>query len=251
MICYFLFASIEGIPAIAFILWSPLSALIAGLPKCIGSDGATQTPIWIKPKVGDRTYLINLALINLLISCWIQMGFVTRQWLVDYPTLATVDISRSHFLVRFPFRDQPSARGAELLTRSTDLLKTNLQGQSWSQVERWLLDFDAQLPQLQAIALNQMGTLRENQFWQLQGAILPGEYNVQLFTVWTGPHANPEGFHFRQTCQIARVLPIDIAGLPNLPSNLPIPAVGNAKVTCAPMEGPIQGTPENARPLPG
>ncbi len=243
LICYFLFASTEGIPPIAFIVCPCLSALIAGLPKFIGSDPVTQVPVWVKPKPGDRQYLVNLALINLLLSSWIQLGFVTRQWLVDYPTLASADFSRSSFVMQLRPNSQASSRGVELLSRATNVLKADLQGQSWSQVERWLLNFDQNVAQLQAIAMGQMGQSNENAYWQVQGKILPGEYNVRLFSVWSGPSADTTGFHFAQTCEIARVAPIDLSRLPSIPG-VSLPAVGNAKVQCTPIEGPIKGAPD-------
>lgn len=241
LICYFLFGTAEGIPDIAFIVWPIISAIIAGLPKFIGSHGATQVPIWVKPKPDDRQFLVNLALLNLLVSCWLQLGFTTRQWLADYPTLATADFSNSPFMFRTQPDSSASSRGVELLARTEAELKADLQGQSWSQVERWLLNFNDQLGVLQETILNQMGKFRENNYWQVQGKILPGEYNVQFFSVWNGPSASAEGFYYTQTCQISRVAPIDVAGQPGGATSLP--TVGNAKVQCGPVEGPFQGQP--------
>lgn len=243
LICYFLFGTTEGIPPIAFVIWPGLSAVIAGLPKFIGSDAATQVPIWVKPKPGDRQYLVNLALINLLLSCWIQLGFTTRQWLADYPTLEYADFRNSPFMFQWDANPQASSRGVEALSRAEAEFKRNLQGQSWSQVERWLLEFDDQLGRLGESVLNQMSKARENSYWRISGQILPGEYNVQLFSVWEGPSANAEGFYYTQTCQISRVAPVDVAGQSST-TVAPLPQVGNAKVQCGPIEGPIAGQPE-------
>lgn len=244
LICYFLFGTPEGIPAIAYIIWPCISAVIAGLPKFIGSDGKTQTPIWTKPKPPDRQYLVNLALINLLLSCWIQLGFTTQQWLADYPTLQIEDVSNSAFVIQTQTPEQASSRGVDVLSRAEAQLKTNLQGQSWSQVERWLLDFNEQVQQMEQTVLNQLNQVKENSYWQVAGKILPGEYNVQLFSIWTGPSADSAGFHYTQTCQISRVAPVDVAGLPAT-TTTNVPQVGNAKVQCGPIQGPIRGQPEN------
>ncbi|MDX2228074.1 MAG: DUF5357 family protein [Leptolyngbyaceae cyanobacterium bins.349] len=243
LICYFLFGTTEGIPAIAFVLWPCISAIIAGIPRFIGSNGTRQTPIWVKPKPGDRQYLVNLALINLLLSCWIQLGFTTRQWLADYPTLENADFSNSAFVIQTQPDAQTRSRGVEILTRVEAELKNQLQGQSWSQVERWLLNFEPQLQQVEATVMNQMQRTKEMQYWTVEGQILSGEYNIRLFSVWNGPSADAQGFHFTQTCQISRVAPIDLSGLPaNIASSLP--QIGNAKVQCNPIEGPLEGQPE-------
>lgn len=247
LICYFLFGTVEGMPAIAFILWPCVSAVIAGLPKFIGSHSTTQTPIWVKPKPPDRQYLVNLALINLLLSCWIQLGFTTRQWLADYPTLENEDISNSAFVFQMEAPDQARSRGAEVLSRAEAELKANLQGQSWSQVERWLLNFDEQLQQIDQRIVNQLAPLKENNYWQVMGQILPGEYNIQLFSTWTGPSADAAGFHYTQVCQVARTAPPDVAGQPSTTAAT-MPPVGNAKVDCSPIQGPMRGQPNLSRP---
>jgi len=243
LICYFLFGTTDGIPAIAYILWPCISAVVAGLPKFIGSDGKTQTPTWGKPKTSDRQYLVNLALINLLLSCWIQLTFTTRQWLADYPTLQNEDVSNSAFVFQTQSPADVRSRGVEVLSRAEAQLKANLQGQSWSQVERWLLDFNQQMSQIDQTVLNQMNQVQENAYWRVAGKILPGEYNVQLFSIWDGPSADSTGFYYTQTCQISRVAPADVSGLPSV-SATTMPQVGNAKVQCNAIEGPVRGQPE-------
>ena len=243
LICYFLFGTTRGVPAIAFILWPCISTIIAGIPKFIGSDGGTQTPIWVKPKPGDRQYLVNLALINLLLSCWIQLGFTTRQWLADYPTLQFADMRNSPFVIQTQSNAPTPSRGVEMLTKAEAQLKANLEGQSWSQVERWLLNFNEELKRVEDIAFSQMSQAKENEYWQVSGRILPGEYNVQLYSIWQGPSPDANGFYFTQTCEISRVSPLDIAGqLTTRAASLP--QVGNAKVKCSEIQGPTKGYPE-------
>ncbi|EKQ67948.1 hypothetical protein OsccyDRAFT_4247 [Leptolyngbyaceae cyanobacterium JSC-12] len=243
LICYFLFGTRDGVPPIAYILWAPLSAVIAGIPKFIGTDSVLKTPIWVKPKPGDRQYLINLALINLLISCWLQLGLTTRQWLADYPTMQFDDFSSSAFVINLQPNNGASSRGVQVLNQAEAELKANLQGQSWSQVERWLLNFDTQLRLLEEDVFKRLPKTRENDYWTIFGKILPGEYNIQLISHWQGPSSNASGFHYTKTCKISRVAPMDVSGqLGNQGSTLP--QVGNAKVECGQVEGPVKGEPE-------
>jgi len=242
LICYFLFGTTDGVPAIAYILWPCISAVIAAIPKFIGSDGTTKTPIWVKPKPGDRQYIINLALLNLIFSCWIQLGFTTRNWLADYPTLELADMRNSAFVLQTQ-PNNTASRGTEILSRAEAQLKTQLEGQSWSQVERWLLNFDQQVKQIEETVLNQMGQTKENDYWQLSGQILPGEYNVKLNAIWRGPSPDAKNFHFTKTCKISRLAPIDILTQP-LPKSIPLPQIGNATVQCDSVKGPVQGEPQ-------
>ena len=243
LICYFLFATPNQIPPIAFVVWPPLSAVIAGLPKFIGSDGTYQTPIWKLPGAGDRQYLVNLALLNLILSCWIQLTFTTQDWLAEYPSFRTDDLSNSAFVVNTQTNADLKSRGIDILNRAEAQLKANLQGQSWSQVERWLLDFQGNLEQLAITVLDDLPAARENNYWAIDGRILAGEYNVQLFAVWQGPAADPAGYYYAKTCQISQVVPADIAGKSAAAAST-VPAVGNAKVECGPVEGPEKGQPE-------
>lgn len=248
LICYFLFGTPEGIPPIAYILWPPISTIIAAIPKFIGTDAVYKTPKWVKPNPGDRQYLVNLALINLLLSCWLQLGFTTRQWLADYPTMQFDDFGNSAFVINLQPNRGDSARGVEVLRRAEAELKANLQGQSWSQVERWLLEFDEQLRRLEETVINQLPRARENEYWTVLGKILPGEYNLQLFSHWNGPSSDAAGFYYTKTCQISRVAPVDVTGQLSNPVQ-PLPQVGNAKVECGQVEGPVKGQPETAVPL--
>lgn len=243
LICYFLFATPDYIPQIAFVLWPPISAIIAGLPRFISSDGTYQTPIWQLPGAGDRQYLVNLALLNLVMSCWIQLTFTTQNWLAEYPSFITDDLSNSAFVVNTQANTEIKSRGVDILNRAEVQLKANLQGQSWSQVERWLLNFEPNLEQIETTVLVDLPPARENSYWAIAGRILAGEYNVQLFATWQGPASDPAGYYYAKTCQISQVVPADVAGKPGAIAST-IPAVGNAKVECGPVEGPEKGQPE-------
>lgn len=244
LICYFLFATPERIPGIALVLWPCISAVIAGLPKFIGSHSTYQTPIWKLPNAGDRQYLVNLALLNLVLSCWIQLSFTTQNWLAEYPSLQVDDLSNSAFVINTQSTSETNSRGQAVLERAETLLKANLEGQSWSQVERWLLNFDTNIDAIADTVIGQMPRARENNYWDLAGRILAGEYNVQLFAIWRGPSANPEGYYYAKTCQISQVVPADITGKPATVNPTTLPQVGNAKVQCGPAEGPEKGQPE-------
>lgn len=247
LICYFLFATPERIPAIAYILWPIISAIIAAIPRFIGSDSVYQTPKWIKPKPEDRQYVVNLALINLLLSCWIQLGFTTQTWVADYPSLRADNLSNSAFVINTSSGDGNPSRAIDILTRAETEVKAELGSQSWSQVERWLLNFEEQVEQLESRVISQLPQARENNYWSLQGRILAGEYNIQLFSVWQGPSSDGVGYYYSKICQISRVVPADLTSQPTS-ATTPLPITGNSKVQCSPAEGPTRGQPDSKLP---
>lgn len=239
LICIFLFTTPESFPSITVIAWPVISAIIASLPKFIKAG-----PEYKLPDVGDRQYLVNLLLINVLLSCWVQLYYSTQSWLVQYPSLRDENLGNSSFFVRLQQGLTGTPRGTELLDRAESNLKSNLEGQSWSQVELWLLNFNERVRALGSTALEQMPQLAENSFWRLEGQVLPGEYRVKLYSAWQGPSADAQGYHYSKICNINRVAAEDVAGQ-SLPFGLPsvIPAVGSAKVQCEPVQGPFRGQP--------
>lgn len=240
LICIFLFTTPESFPSITVILWPIISAVIAGLPKFIKAG-----PEYKIPDVGDRQYLVNLLLINLLLSCWIQLYYASQSWLAQYPSLRTESLGNSSFFVNVQQQATATSRGADLLTRTGSTFKSSLEGQSWSQVELWLLNFKERITSVGLATLDQQPQLAENPFWRITGRVLPGEYNVEIFSIWQGPTADNRGFYFSQTCNISKVTAEDVAGQ-TLPFGLPsaLPAVGSAKVSCSPIQGPFRGQPE-------
>ncbi|MGQ9869498.1 DUF5357 family protein [Leptodesmis sp.] len=239
LICIFLFTTPDSFPPITLIIWPIVSAIIASLPKFIKAG-----PEYKLPDVGDRQYLVNLLLINLLLSCWIQLYYSTQSWLAQYPSLMTENLGNSSFFIRLQ-QGLTSSRGAELLERTEYNLKINLEGKSWSQVELWLLNFNERVQALGNSILDQMPQLAENSFWRVQGQVLPGEYRVKLYSVWQGPSADAQGYHYSKICNISRVTAEDVASQ-SLPFGLPsvVPAVGSAKVQCEPVQGPFRGQPD-------
>lgn len=247
LVSYFLFAKSEEIPAIAYIAWPCISAILAGAPKFIKSDPVDKTPIYKTAEPKDRQYLVLLALINLLLSCWIQLTFSTENWLAEYPSLLADDLGGSSFVVRTQPESVINSRGVNVLRRTETVLEETLEGQTWSNVERWLLNLEPRVAELESIVIDQLPSLRENSFWQIRGRILTGEYAIQLFAIWRGPSADPNGYYLTKTCQITQVTPQKSANDPlssgRASSNL---LVGTARVECGPTVGPIKGQPELA-----
>lgn len=203
LVCILLFSGItdeRDRTHITLLFWAPLSAIIAALPKFIAMGPKVK-----KPDPPGRQELVILLLTNLLLSCWFQLFFLTQSWLVDYPSLLTEDLSKSAFVVKF-VNNRPPSRGVTILEQAETVLKEELDGQSWSQVERWLLNLQPQMQQLENVVMTRIAPVKENALWHLQGQVLPRtEYQMQMMAVWQGPSADGTGYHLIKPCQMTRV----------------------------------------------
>lgn len=243
LICFFLFATPENLPGILFVSWPIISAAIAALPKFIKAGPTYKIP---DPPV--RQDLIIMVLFNLLLSCWIQLCYSTQVWLAEYPSLRADNLAGSSFVVQTQSGESNDSQGFEILRRTEIALKDSLQGQSWSQVERWLVNFDDRMGDLNQQIIDQLPAKAENAYWQIKGQVLPGgEYNVQLFAVWEGPSFNNVGYYLTQTCQISQGGTADLKPTLRMSSREAVSQTnqaGTASVSCSPVAGPIEGQPD-------
>jgi hypothetical protein len=242
LVCIFLFGGLLDSPNyIGFLCWPPISAAIAVAPKFIASS--SDGPKYQFPqKAADRQEIIILMLSNLILSCWFQLYFSTQTWLQNYPTLLSGDLNRSSFFVKLNSSDRPSPRGFTILEQAGEIVTNELTGQSWSMVERWLLDLDQQMKLIEETVMSQLSEVEENTLWSLQGRTVPGtEYTLQMYAVWQGPTADGKGYYLTKTCQITRGpgTRITVNGQSDA-----LPTTGLARVECGDVQGPFSGQPD-------
>ncbi|PSB30851.1 DUF5357 family protein [Stenomitos frigidus] len=234
LVCLLLFSELpENRISIGFICWPPISAIIAALPKFIAVG-----PHYKTPDPAGRQELVILLLTNLLVSCWFQLFFLTQSWLVDYPSLLTEDLSRSAFVVKFT-GNRPSSRGATILDQAETIVKEQLDGQPWSQAERWLFDLKPRMQQVEATVMSRLPLVKENELWQLDGQVLPRtEYQLQLMAIWQGPSADGSGYYLMKPCQITRLSD------PRRSLARTVTSTQIARVTCDAVTTPKAGQPD-------
>jgi hypothetical protein len=227
--------------SVALVFWPPISATIASLPKFIKLGPKYTLP----EKPEDRQQIILLMLSNLLLSCWIGLYFSTQDWLEQYPSLLSGDLSRSAFVLDLNPRDKPAPRGAILLERAGETVEGQLAGRPWSEVERWLFELNQRKQEFVDDVFRLMTDLEENQLWQLEARPVPGrEYALQLFAIWTGPTTDGAGYYMTKTCLINRTPGTRVA--PG-ESTTPPAVSGIAQVACGGVRGPFAGKPDFSR----
>ena len=166
LVCMLLFSELPNNRlSVGFICWPPISAIIAALPKFIAIGPKYKTP-----DPGGRQELVILLLTNLLLSCWFQLFFLTQSWLADYPSLLTEDLSRSAFVVKFA-SNRPQSRGVTILDQAETIVREQLDGQPWSQAERWLFDLKPNMQTVEATVMEQLPPVKENELWHLDGQV--------------------------------------------------------------------------------
>jgi Family of unknown function (DUF5357) len=184
------------------ITWPIISAMIAVIPKFVKSDPDRKTPIFVLPKGDPWKDIVLLFLINFLLSCWFQFYFVLQGWLEAYPSLLSDNFSNSAFVTDLRPRVQRDSKGKLLLNRVEEVLKEQLDGKPWPEVERWLKDLNQQLPDLDTSARGKL-PFAESAWWTVDGKVLPNAtYNLQLRALWRGPSSQPKGYAVTTNCRI-------------------------------------------------
>ncbi len=223
LVCIFIFSIFtDSIPRQAIIFWPPISAIVAGLPYFIDKNLNLQIP-----PVEDRLTLVILFMSQILLSCWLQFGLLTQDWLAKYPSLLTEDFSRSTFVVRWDWRQPDKPKGAALLNLITQDLQDFFTEQSWSQVELWLLREDEQ-KQLDVIvdrAKQEILQLKSNEveedqiilgsstwegkLWKIESEVKPRVvgYSLDLKALWEGPRSRAGEYYIEKKCIISPSLP--------------------------------------------
>jgi Family of unknown function (DUF5357) len=200
VICLAVYGGWRNFPPAMLISWPPISALIAAVPKIVKSDPDRKVPIYVLPKGSAWQDLVLMLLINLIMSCWFQFYYVLQGWLDAYPSLLADNFGQSAFVYDSRPKQPRETKGTLLLNQVETALKEQLDGRPWPEVERWLLDLNQQLPDLETTARQQL-PFAENVWWDLSGKVLSDAYEVQFQAIWQGP-SSTNGYTVTAVCRI-------------------------------------------------
>lgn len=186
----------------ALIAYPLISAIIAALPAFIAPGPTFKTP-----DVAGRQSIVVIVLVGSLISCWIQFYYVLQGWLADYPSLLADSFARSNFVVRLDSDAINPPKGILILNSAEAILQEQLGNRPLAAVERWLLNIDNEVAQLEFQVKSSIAHLDESQFWHLRATIPPGspDYTLRLEAIWQGPSSQLGGYTLEKTCRIGQV----------------------------------------------
>lgn len=248
LICLFLWSLFNDLldldATVFFDLWAPISALLAVAPRFIVSS--MDGPKLKIPDLPARQAIIILLLWNFLISCWFQFYFSTQTLLRAYPTLLADDLSRSAFVYKLPSEAATPQRGVLILQQTESVVRSELAGRPWSQVERWLLNLKQQLPSVERTVKTRISEVEENAMWSIDGRVIPGsDYQLELRSVWKGPTADGMPYYLAKVCQVSPQRgPVAPGNNPAaIAINRATPPEQPAQIDCGPATGPIKMQP--------
>ncbi|WYL95063.1 MAG: septal junction protein FraD [Gloeotrichia echinulata IR180] len=238
-----------GVTPGTIVFWPTFSALITAIPEFFegtGTDSKAQIP---KPEA--RQKLLVLVGSCMLLSCWINLYFVTNNWAKEYPTSLSDNFQGSTLVIRVEPPNKNVGNGAVILDRIEQLVEQKVSKQPWSQVEKWLQNAKKNLDNLKQIVMldKRLKNYEEKELWRIEPRISTpnpqkkDEYTLDIFSIWTGPSSNPRGYYLKKSCQIRPIADRTKTFSTNKPDEIPI----IAEIECGRISKPMIGPPPPQR----
>lgn len=229
VLCLFLFEPWSGNDRLRWSIssWPLISTTIKALPYFVNWELEFQLPA-----SRDRSQLVLVLLINLLLTSWILFYFRVQDWVTNYPSLLVSDLDTSAFVTDFNSDRNQQSQGVPLLESTADAIARELNGQPWYQTERWLYTRQARLEAISQRTANAFSAPTEKVFWQIEVPELKrsGEgYLLRLQARWLGPVSRDQSFFLEKACKI---LPKDSARPAPAEADQPPPTSQTTTVDC-------------------
>jgi hypothetical protein len=216
----------------ALIVWPLLSAIIAAIPTLLKTG--PQFKKFEDFQLFERQYLVNLWLIGILLSCWIQFHFLLDNLLQQYPSLlADTNMQKSAFVVQV--NQPPISKGVVILETAVAMIREELrQSQlrrnlSWADGQRLLLNIQSETspirplnmaPKIAQAVFGADEQIKESPLWFYNAQFYPSNIDnapgsqspwygtLVLQAIWRGPSSQPNGYTLEQSCRVPREPPV-------------------------------------------
>ncbi|MGJ5675763.1 MAG: septal junction protein FraD [Nostochopsis sp.] len=195
------------------VLWPTISALITAIPEFFEGTG-TEVSAQV-PKIEDRQKIIILVAVCMVISCWLQFGFVVNKWLEEFPSLQTDNIKRTFVQRTEPQLSKTPRNGGLILNKLEPIVKEQIANRPWSEIEQWLKSGNERVNSLgREVIETSLREIDEKSLWRTEARISsldqknPDIYKLDLLSVWSGPTSTGREYYLRKTC---RVEPINVS----------------------------------------
>lgn len=222
------------------ITWPLLTASVRSLPKFFRGK---LLPSW--PPIAIRTELTVMFLFHVLISLWLQFGFLMNQWLIEYPSLLSEDLTQSSFAIARGIDPPAVPQGNIMINEMEAFLREQIEGQQWARANQVIFGLIENSISIDEAVKKNRPDIAENQWWELQGTVIQRQagYGITLFAIWKGLPLAGEEYYLEKSCEISRTFsqPGPASSRP------PAEALARAQVECGPASArkfgpiPIQG----------
>ncbi|AFY80231.1 DUF5357 family protein [Oscillatoria acuminata] len=218
------------------VTWPLLAAAVRSVPKFFRGQ---LLPSW--PPISIRKELTVMFLFHVLISLWLQFGFLMNQWLKEYPSLLGEDFTRSSFAIAPGIEAPEIPQGNIMINEMETFLREQIEGQQWPRANQVISGLLENRISIDEAVKNNLGELEEHQWWQLRGTMIQrqGGYNITLFAIFEGVPLTVEKYYLEKSCEISQSFGQAGPGS----SRPPAEALERAMVECGPasdrQSGPI------------
>ncbi len=218
------------------VTWPLLTASVRSLPKFFRGQ---LLPNW--PPISMLKELTVMFLFHVLISLWLQFGFLLNQWMINYPSLLTEDLTRSSFAIFTGIEAPEIPQGNILINEMEAFLREQIEGQQLPRVDQVISGLLENRIEIDKTVKKRLPNIEENQWWELRGNVIQRQagYGITLFAIWTGLPLTGEEYYLEKSCEISRTFrqPEPASSRP------PAEALDRAQMECGPTSdrksGPI------------
>lgn len=218
------------------VTWPLLTASVRSIPKFFRGQ---LLPSW--PSILIRKELTVMFLFHVLISLWLQFGFLMNQWLMEYPSLLGEDLTQSSFAIAWGIEEPEIPQGNIMINEMEAFLREQIEGQQWPRATQVISGLLENRIEIDDEVKKRLPDIEENQWWELRGTVIQrqGGFGITLFAIWTGLPLGGEEYYLQKSCEISQTF-LQPEPASNLP---PAEALDRAEVECGPTSdrksGPI------------
>ncbi|MGL5194272.1 MAG: DUF5357 family protein [Chroococcales cyanobacterium] len=218
------------------VTWPLLTAAVRSVPKFFRGR---LLPRW--PPISIRKELTVMFLFHVLISLWLQFGFLMNHWLREYPSLLAEDLTRSSFAIPWGIEAPEIPQGNIMINGMEAFLREQIEGQQWPRATQVMSGLVENRISIDDEVKNRLPDIEEHQWWELRGTVIQRQagYGITLFAIFQGLPLTVEDYYLEKSCEISRTFrqPEPAGDRP------PVAALDRAEVECGPASertsGPI------------
>ncbi|MBO0347622.1 DUF5357 family protein [Phormidium pseudopriestleyi FRX01] len=216
------------------VTWPLLTASVRSLPKFFRGQ---LLPSW--PTISIRKELTVMFVFHVLISLWLQFGFLLNQWMINYPSLLTEDFARSSFAIAWGIQAPEIPPGNIMINEMEAFLREQIEGQQSPRANQVISGLLENRIEIDKTVKKRLPDIEENELWKLRGTVIQRQagYGITLFAIFQGLPLAQEEYYLEKSCEISRTFrqPGPASSPP------PTEALERAQMECGPTSDRTSG----------